>query len=97
MGKKHRVTLNHDPQSHPKVTAFGHNFIPVACGHQAAGRRRGGVVLGSICRSDLGLSHNFGHNLVTVKFLQLLVFHNLLNLKRKMVGDTGIEPVTPAV
>jgi hypothetical protein len=97
MGKKHRVTLNHDPQSQPKVTASGHNSTPVACGHQAAGRRRGGVVYGGICRSDLGRGHNFGHNLVTPKFLQLLVFHKLLNFIRKMVGDTGIEPVTPAV
>jgi hypothetical protein len=97
MGRKYKVTLSHDPFSPSLVTAFGHNFTPVACGLQVAGRRRGWVVFGAICRSDLGRGHNFGHNLVTVDFLQLLVFHNLLKSFRKMVGDTGIEPVTPAV
>jgi hypothetical protein len=82
-----------DPFSPSLVTAFGHNFTPVGCGHSVAGRRRGGVFFGTVGGPSLGR----GHNLVTVKLAQPLIFCKFLKLKRKMVGDTGIEPVTPAV
>jgi hypothetical protein len=79
------------------VIALDHNFIPDDRGLQVAGRWRGVVVFRAIRWSASKRSHNFGHNLVTVKFRELLIFNKSLKLLIKMVVDIGIERVTATV
>jgi hypothetical protein len=52
------------PFSHALVLATGHNFPPVACCHQTAGRRRRGSFYGWV----LGLTFARDYHLAAVDF-----------------------------